>query len=268
MAKPSIFSNSYRKQMRRRKITSIILLAVAIFGIAFLTVDIIGKGSLFSNLKNSLALITSSKEEEKIKEETPSENETPSEKEAPQEKKEDANKDIKKEINLNSNEKVSVVLSPDDNKIKDIEIDTNLYLKDINPSKVGAIVFNKNSQTLYYIDKDLNVRDITYKQYITTKGVKKTKENVLPSTPNFVWVGQPKFVSDNLIAYVSQVPWFETKLYLWGYNLADNTYKTLLFNGKPISGDVIEFQSINEKGLAVSTGGNNYIITPDNTVIK
>lgn len=262
MAKPSIFSRSYRKQMRRRKITSIILLAVALFGIAFLTVDIIGKGNLFSNFKNRLTLITSSKGEEKTKEDTSSQKETT------EEKNEDTKKDTKKEVVLNSNEKVYVVLSSEDNKIKEVEVDSSLYLKDINPSKIGAIVFNKNSQTLYYIDKDLNVIDITYKQYITTKGVKKTKENVLPDTPNFVWVGQPKFASDNLVAYVSQVPWFETKLYLWSYNLADNAYRPVLYNGKQIAGDIIEIQNINEKGLVVSTGGNNYIITSDNTVIK
>lgn len=263
MAKPSIFSKRYSSRMKRRRLVISSVLILALFGITFIGFEIFVKGNMISDIKNSLILMTTSKEEDT--------KENPSEKNLSQDNssEDQANindkvEEIKKDINLNANEKISVILNSDDNTIKDIQLDENIYSKDISISKQGAIAFNKKTQTIYYIDKDLNVKDVTYKVYTTTKGTKITKESMVPSNPNFVWAAQPRFVSDNLIAYVSQVPWFKSTLYLWTYNLADNTHKPFL----NVSGEAIEFKNVDEKGLVVTSGGNNYIVTPSNAVTK
>lgn len=259
-----MFSRNYRKQIKRRRIIMTVVLTLALFGITLVTVNVFTKGNVFSGIKNNFASMKSSSEEESIKEDV-KEEAAETEEVAQEKKQEDI---INKEINLNNSEKVFIAINASDNKIKDVNIDNNIYSKDVNPSKQSAIIYNKNTQTVYYIDKDFNVKDITYKQYITTKGVKKTKESVLEGNPRFVWVSNPRFVSDNLIVYTSQVPWFETNLYLWSYNLSDNSYKSLIYNGNMVSGDTFEFQSVNEKGLVFSTGGNSYVVTPDGNVIK
>lgn len=264
MAKPSMFSRNYRKQIKRRRIIMTVVLTLTLFGITLVTVNVFNRGAIFSSIKNS-AVSGSSNGEETIKEETSKEETTETEEVAQEKKQEDI---INKEISLNNSEKVFIAINASDNKIKDINIDNNIYSKDVSPSKQSAIIYNKSTQTVYYIDKDFNVKDITYKQYITTKGVKKTKESVLAGNPKFVWVSNPRFVSENLIVYTSQVPWFETNLYLWSYNLSDNSYRNLTYNGNMVSGDTFEFQSVNEKGLVFSTGGNSYVVTPDGNVIK
>lgn len=268
MAKPSMFSNNYEKQMRRRR-NILIFSLIVILGILFFFF-FAQKGSFLKKVKDNFISMVTKKEDKKVVE--PQKNvgtESSETKTEVIENKVIENKVLKKDVIFINDEKVTLTIN--DNKIESVESSKGYYSYDLSPSKTSGVAYNKINQNTYFFDVQGNMKDITYKQYVSTKNTIFNKETILNNNRNFIWMKTPRFIDDTNIAYLSQVPWFKQQQYLWIYNTNNpnyNSYKFIDYNGDFTKGQNIEFKDITEKGLEMTVDDKAYYITSSGVQIK
>ncbi|MDP4146006.1 MAG: hypothetical protein Q8936_16205 [Bacillota bacterium] len=260
MSKPSIFSSSYereRKKRRRKRIA--LVLTVLILGSALLfkggitelyKKNVSSKSFSISGVLNKFKYKNSDKKLDKKETVKVNQDKTT------QDKKNDPKVvDSVYAINMPDSKqvKVSYEKNGDDKKIK--SVDLNGLDGDYNISSTGkaVVVYDKNGQTMTYIDADGNQQDITYNSYTSSGGTTFTRTAVLQNNPTYIWCSSPKFIDDNSIVFVSQVPWFDnrTDKYIWKYSIKDKA-----FENTNISGSDVKLNSVNENGLEAVVNGN------------
>lgn len=261
--RPSMFSKNYQKQMKKRKIrnTVITVSVVLVAGIAiysFFIKNLIFNNNVVSNEqeKNNVEQIENKKEEKK--EETPKVGENKKE-----EKKEEQL--ATKELAINDKNKIKMAVNPKDKTIQTVEGNENL-IYDINPSKKNLVVLDKETQQMFTVDIDGNLKDISNTQYVSTDGQVFTKESIMQGNPQYVWCSNPKFVDDNNIAYVSYLPWIasDNSLYVWLVNLDGTNHRS---NYGIVGKDIVWGNLINGKGLSLTVDGNNIIINNEGNIV-
>ncbi|APH15820.1 hypothetical protein NPD5_2681 [Clostridium sporogenes] len=272
MAKPSIFSKDYENRMKKRKrrtFFSVIVIIVIFLGIIF-TNNGIGK-----KIKNSLNQIkeeTKAEEEQKNKQQEQKENKDKNEnknKNAATVKKENkVPEDKNLEVQLEDNIKIKLIYIEDTNKnktIKSVDLNKNNLLYDINPSKSLVVVINPKTQNIYLLNLNGEKQDITNKQYTSTSGTTFQKDAILASKQDYLWGVLPKFIDNDNIAYISQLPWFnKTTKYVWMYSIKNKTH---LYN-QNVSGEDIKFDKLTEKGLTVIADGKTLFLKADGSIAQ
>jgi hypothetical protein len=250
MSKPSIFSSDYEKKMKRRRKRKILFftLLTIIFLIAFL-----GKYNVISfqksrNFKDMVIKIFFSKEVKNIddklnKEENINdynntyvnsneknkllENTPNIEENIEHRKKENLNKEEKVNFTLGDGQNIEIIFNIEDNdkRFKSISGSDKIQY-DINPARNGLVVFNITNQDITYIDIDMNKKDITKRQYVSTSKKVYSKKEQLKKNPKYIWHSTPKFVDDYNLVYISELPWMNEKhnKYVWIYNIKNNKH--------------------------------------------
>jgi hypothetical protein len=72
----------------------------------------------------------------------------------------------------------------------------------------------------FLFDTNGNKEDITNPEYVSSSGTVISKDNQLSSNPNYIWCSSPKFIDDDNIAYISQLPWLnKSSKYIWIENI-------------------------------------------------
>lgn len=286
MSKPSMFSKDYKKEIKKRRTRRILLIIVPIIGLTiFLMTDfsaLINSGkSIKKGLYSILLNKPKDKESSSIKvEKTPEV--VKSQTEAEKSKALQAEKDLKavnalkenpvlkNEIfiaTLSDGQKISVEYSVigTEKNIKGVTDDKNISY-DISPSKKSMVIQSKSNQDLLYIDVNKISKDITKKAHESTKGDMYSKDGLLESHKTYIWSITPKFIDEENIVYVSELPWINDKAvqYIWKVNLKTNTHVQV----KPASGKSITFKKITAKGLETIIDGNALFITSTGQVIN
>nr|WP_207730234.1 tRNA (guanine-N1)-methyltransferase [Clostridium botulinum] len=255
------------KRRKRRTFFSVIVIILISLVIIF-TNNGIGK-----KIKNSLNQIkeeTKAEEEQKNKQQEQKENKKENENEnknaATVKKESEVPKDNNIEVQLEDNMKIKLIYIEDSNKnktIKYIDLNKNNLLYDINPSKNSIVVTNPKTQNIYLVNLNGEKQDITNKQYTSTSGTTFQKDAILASKQDYLWGVLPKFIDNDNIAYVSQLPWFnKTTKYVWMYNIKNKTH---LYN-QNISGEDIKFDKLTEKGLTVVSDGRTLFLKADGNI--
>ncbi|SHH84730.1 hypothetical protein [Clostridium grantii] len=273
MAKPSIFSNNYDKKMRerkkRRKTILTLILIVLILGVAIFfgnekfsnTISgLIKQNSTGDNIKlveDDAAITDDVVSEDETKDETEDETKNIDQDTSIDEKENATELTEMLEFNLPSGDKVIATLDIN-NEIKtfnNIQRDNNQYT--INPSKDKAVILDVKTQSIVLLQIDGSVTDITDESYKSSGGKVYTKEAIIESNPNYTWVTSPKFINDDKLAYVTQLPWFKSDgdLYLWEYSISKKNYINKNYKGKQI-----EFGNLTETGLETYIDGNMKIL--------
>ena len=139
------------------------------------------------------------------------------------------------------------------------------YQFNISPQK-DKVVFLDSSQNMKTADITGKVVDITKTEYISQAGSTFPKEQILAATPTYIWHSQPKFIDDNTIVYVSELPYFRNsgqKKYVWIYDAVNNVHKTVWnFVGTDIViGDVIP-----DKGITITADGTVYYLNANEEI--
>jgi hypothetical protein len=260
MARPSIFSKEYERHKRRRKraMAFVVILILASAGI------FLASGSIKNMLLSKMDAYKNTKlfsvfKKEKKDETAPSSviegkstPEVESTTEAPAKVEEDKGYDIA----LSDGTKVKAVYSTGDagNKFKYIlPLDSTVSFN-INPSGSAMVIMDAAAQNMLVVDINGNVQDITNTKYISKNSGKTTvfkKEEVLEKYKevNYVWCTSPKFIDDENIAYLSQLPYMSSKKktkYLWAVNIKEkdkHEYK------KALNGESLKLGSASEKGI-------------------
>ena len=257
MGKPSIFSNNYAKKMRKRKMRYVIIIIIIIIAILF---------AIFfsSNIKNVGSIISDSKPKNTTinnKDNKPASNKnktsnavTKIETKAEEEKSYTADLSSGKQIKLvyeeKDNNKTFKYVSPIDSGV----------ITDISPSKKAIIILDSNQNILYY-NIEGKKYDLTKKEYTSSDGTVFAKEDGLNKNPNYTWHGSPKFLNEENIAYISELPWFnKTIKYVWVVNVKSGKHVQL---SEKLSGENLNFGELNEKGLIIKTSDKTYYLGSD-----
>ncbi|MPQ44641.1 YncE family protein [Clostridium tarantellae] len=263
MGKPSIFSKNYQKKMKRRKITiiTLIIIIIALGGTFILgnfsNFNVKDKVKYFFNkskMLNGNLVEKQNKDSENLNTIEQKTNKNINDQNSEK-------KDIIKEKTI-----TSTLSSGDKIYIKYEENSTNSektiltvegngkYSFDISPDKKKVVVLDDLSQDMKVIDVNLGEKDITKPSYTTSKGKTYNKEDILKSFPNQIWGIEPKFLDDNNIVYISNLPYFgdgDLYKYIWIFDLNTGEYK-VLFNSK---GKDIKFNELDINKLIVNIDG-------------
>ncbi|MBU3180613.1 tRNA (guanine-N1)-methyltransferase [Clostridium psychrophilum] len=265
MKKPSMFSKHYEKEKKKRRKIILIVIIIPIIGLSiFLTTDFKGLLNKGINMKNSMSL-NKSKDKEKNTAETQNKSEevtkqTNADKLKALQAKSDAK--VKNEtfiVSLSDGQKISIQYTVKAAKktIKGI-LNSKDIAYDISPSKKAVVIESKKNQDLLYVDVNKVSKDITKKVYKSSKNKPFSKANKLEISPSYVWSITPKFINEDNIAYVSELPWMNEKAiqYIWKVNIKTNTHMQV----QSISGKTITFKNITSKGLGTMVDGNTVYV--------
>ncbi|MFL0267258.1 hypothetical protein [Candidatus Clostridium radicumherbarum] len=268
MGKVSIFSSDYNKRRRKRKkrtITVVIIFVMAILVIFFsssLKAYVYNKYDYIRNSKFFSIINKSNKNDKVIKS---NENVSSKETKIPEAS---SNSTTEKtiEVNLSNGTKIQAVYENKDGKnmFKYITPLDAPVSSSISPSGTTMIVLENSTQSMFKITIDGSVNKINDSKYISSSGGILPKDAVLASKPGYIWCSSPKFIDDNYVAYISQVPWFDkrTTKYVWIFNINDNKIKDrndhILY--EKLGGDNVKFGNITPKGLEISIDNNTKFI--------
>ncbi|MBU5485390.1 hypothetical protein KQI86_13790 [Clostridium sp. MSJ-11] len=262
MGKPSIFSKDYEKKMKKRRIR--------IIG-TFLAILFIVVGAWFyrrADIKNILSKnkINTEKNKEDNKKTLTTDNgdKNKENKESKEEIKKEEGYDFK--LSDGENLKVIYEINDKDKKFKYIHPLDSKTIYDISPSAKLMTIYDPKVQRIYRMNIEGKVEDITNPRYTSTNGeFSITREEHLKANPDYIWCSSPKFIDENNIAYVSQLPWFNrSKQYIWIVNLQNNTHRYV----QNVEGNDIKLDRLNEEGLGIIVDGEKATLKPSGELIK
>jgi len=284
--KPSIFSRDYDEKMRKRKRIRSAILGVLVVLVILISVfggtikSIVNKRSEFGfdKLKTKITgmIISKNYEKEKIKNTTTNNKEILKEDNKVNEKssqdkvsknENDNKKNISKVeeqlIKLSNEQEIKLQYNMINNKKQYIGILPNTINYDISPSKQNIILIENLTQNMIIIDNKGNIKDITKKQYVSSKGTIFDKNKILQNNKEYIWCSSPKFLNEDSILYMSQLPWFNkgSIKYLWKYSISTDKHQhNLLPQGGEIEGKKIIYGNISPQGIEIIFDGKKAII--------
>ncbi|MCJ7690608.1 MAG: hypothetical protein MUO60_15015 [Clostridiaceae bacterium] len=277
MRRPSIFSKDYEKQIKKRRKKLFLIIIVPIIGLSiFLITDFDSMLNKGMNMKENINNIFTNKskqdtnDEENKATEVQKKEETPKQQPPKQQPEVTEKVDVENEIfaiTLSDGQKISVKYNIVAS-VKSIEgvSDSKDISYDISPSKKSIVIQSKLNQDILYFDINKISKDITKKSHTSSKGKVFTKEDKLKKDPNYVWSIMPKFINEDNIVYISELPWMnkEAKQYIWKVNLKSNVHSQV----KPAKGKSITFKNITSKGLETVIDGKVVYVTSTGEILN
>lgn len=266
MGKPSIFSKDYERKMKRRKIAIILSIVVAI--ILFLGAWFMGKGKSFISSKKDNVLDNKRVNNDKQTNKNVNTNNNTSinnneEKVSKEEKKPEGY-----EIKLSNGQNIKIIYEEENNdkKFKYIYPLDSKVKYDISPSNKKAIIYDDKVQKVIYIDINGKTSDVTNRTYTSTNGsVTINHDEFIKARPDYIWCDMPKFIDENNIAYISQLPWLDkTTKYVWIFNIPNNTHTNI----QSVYGEEVTIDKLNEKGLKVLVDGKTLFLNANGGVTE
>lgn len=275
VSKPSIFSRDYKKKMKKRKrrITFICFLLIFlganvylysklnknfnIFSLKNYVISIINK-KVVNNDKKVVPVVPIKPEKSEIAKNQPTQN-------VIQEKKEEKSYSFK----LSDGKELKAIYEENDGKkkFKNVIGDNENLDFNINPDATGIITYDAGAQSIIFINLDGITSDISKKNYISTSGSEFTKEDTIKNNAGYVWATNPKFIDNENVAYVSQLPWFNQGItkYLWIVNINNPDNPTLF---EKVSGANIVLGKLDDKGLNILIDGKTGFLKANGELIS
>ncbi|KGN02024.1 hypothetical protein Z969_07370 [Clostridium novyi A str. 4570] len=248
MPKPSIFSNNYDKQMKRRKITIIMVVVAIIIVLGFIISGILRK--VDSKNKSSNKQVETKVETKEVKKANNKSSVASHEEE---------NKNNSKNYNakLSNGMEIKLIYNVVNNEKEYIKVEPDNIKYTISPSKKNICLVENETQNMILFDINGSGKDITKKEYVSSNGQSFAKDNILKSNPNYIWCENPIFLNDDNIIYISQLPWFnkaDTK-YVWKYTISSNNHINNFDSVGEISGKDIQYGNLTQDGLKITVDG-------------
>nr|WP_254908688.1 hypothetical protein [Clostridium tyrobutyricum] len=240
--------------MRQRRIRIFVITIVCIVIIALLCIYLTGA------FKTALKDIKNEKQSISIQNNTKDVSTKQPIKKSVEPKTENKSDDLKYEVKLSNGKSVNLTYENKDNNktFKDVTPKDANVAYSISPSKKNIVLFDDKSQSILLFDINGNKQDITNSQYVSTSGTVVTKDSQLSSNSGYIWCSSPKFIDNNNIAYISQLPWLgKTSKYVWIHNLQNKSNVMV----QSIEGESIKFGDVTDKGLTVISDGTTVYLT-------
>lgn len=251
MGKPSIFSNQYRSEMKKRR-NRIIIIVIAVIIVVIVGIILISNRLSSNNWPKNNSDVKNVSQENSNKNQNTSLNEdsTKSNKKQNSEKQQENKSDKIFTVNIADGKALNITYDDSSNVKKiinmqnqDPDIDFN-----INPSGTFAVAYEKSKENVILINADGTSSDITNTSYTSSNGKVFTKDSILAQNSEYIWQQSPKFIDDENIVYISQLPWFtKTNKYIWKYNIKDKTNVNTNITG----GNIQINNIVNDKGIEI-----------------
>ncbi|NMM63222.1 hypothetical protein HBE96_11035 [Clostridium sp. P21] len=243
--------------MRRRRKTITFIVVISAIVVVFIGIYIQG---IFKDLsKDNNVVKNTATNQTNQDEKTKKQVEAPAKKEQKQEKSEGY------AINLSNGKSVNAVYETKngDKIFKELSPAGTNTVYSISPSGKNMIVYDEKVQGIILIDINGNKQDLSNMQYTASNGTVITRDAQISSQSNYVWCSSPKFIDENNIAYISQLPWLgKSTKYVWIETIANKNH--VLVQG--IEGEDVKLDKITDKGLTVISDGKTVYLTPDGSV--
>lgn len=259
MAKTSIFSSKYHKRQKRIKFirrTVLLLLFIAALFLLFRSPIT----DMVERVRQNIA------EEQKQREDILDQIETPVETPAEEEPEEPLEPEpVYLEVTLPGGESFAAEIVEENGEKFFKELDGTLPLEaDLSPSRKLLVALETSTQDLYLVDTEGVITDITYRIYKNTKGYTATKESILERIPGFDWASQPKFLDEDTVVYMSQLPWFEERRFLYIVELEPLSHR----NFQRVGGMDVLLLERTDAGLKFRIKDKEEVLTPEYKVVS
>ncbi|MEG0308691.1 MAG: hypothetical protein RR636_12165 [Clostridium sp.] len=246
--KISMFSKDYRRRLKLRRIKYMAMI-ITFFIIAGIVVGMASSDRKFIFIRSLI-----SREDSNVNEEINPSGEVESKEQDNIEQDKDEvkipNVVESFDVKLQSGEGVTVKYEEIEAKRKIQAVEGAKEIKcSLSPSKEKALILEKSSQSIYLVNADETLIDITNTKYVSTTNEVFTKESVIKNNPAYKWIENAEFIDDNNIAYTSGLPWIKDTgdRYLWIVNLENNAH-TGYFN---IKGKNVTFGEVTSNGVLI-----------------
>lgn len=149
-------------------------------------------------------------------------------------------------------------------EFKSVDPGQNDLSFDISPSSQSIVLLDKKSQKMVIENIDGSTVDISSGSYTSSSRKVFKRENILQSTPGYLWCGSPRFVDDTHVAYISQLPWFNKAdiYYVWITDINSKSHHNI--NG--LQGKSINFGLTSPEGIVVEIDGKSMTLSADGKV--
>ncbi|MEG2353067.1 MAG: hypothetical protein RSB70_00325 [Clostridium sp.] len=271
MRKPSIFSNDYNKQIKKRKRT-LIFSATIIATCIGVTIYMSSNMGFFQEAKEKVInVLKFNKDTNKDIDEIKDTNIDDTLINPPQVSGEDITQsktEIQK-VDLGSDITIEIIIEEKDSVKNIVEIKNNEMVDfDISQAKDKIVLLNKKNQNTFLCNINGTITEITKKEYFDTNNRKYNKDEQLNLNPQLLWASSPKFISDNKILYLSKLPWFdkEHKLYIWIYDIEKNNHIVAL--DRRLQGNIIEVKSFKKESIDIEVDSKPFTISLDGKVLQ
>jgi hypothetical protein len=278
LGRPSIFSREYKRRMRvrRRRVSIAVVVIIAILGLVSLggfQSHWFDKGINFikANRSNGKSLLTGKTNEKGIDSNTDNnKGSSQPDNNATQKPVEDATKNIPPaekyhQVTLYEGKIINVIYEEgsEGKKLKGIKDELQLY-NNLSPAGKSLVVWESTSQNMYLIDSEGGVKDITKPFYVTRNtNTSYKKEDQLKRRPTFVWCATPKFISEDAVAYVSDLPTLSEYIqYIWVYEASKNEHRQIYSKGSKS----VVFKDFVDGKLNAEADGAAISVLPDGKV--
>ena len=265
MRKPSIFSKDYERKMKARRKKIMVTVLILILALALIFTKVLASELKFDNLKVKIQTWIDSENKNEIVEEVKVDT-------SKEENKLEV-EDVVKETVLIKEFKIAEgnILKVSYDKLNDkelfkevIENKDNLYTT-FNELKDLILIIDKN-QDMKIFDINNNEKVITKTIYTSPSGESFSKDTILEYYNEYIWHGSARFISNDKIAYISNMPYFGYDLnqYIWIYDIENNDHKLLLSS----LAKEIKFNTLSDKGLEISLDGNVKYVNSNGEIVN
>ena len=144
------------------------------------------------------------------------------------------------------------------------EVPENYYIYIGNNGK-DAVVLDPN-QNINIVYANGEIKNVTLAQYVGPDGEIYIKDNIRALYQGYIWHSTPVQISENKIAYITNIPYFGYNLnkYISIIDINMNTHFTIWAS----KSTEITFGQMQEKGLEVNIDGNVRYITSNGELVQ
>ncbi len=259
MKKTSIFSREFERKVRRKRfiivsLILIILLIVSLYIVNFSKINVHIKDLYYSTTSKEMsntnedALVTYEEEKEELKEDQKAE-------------LENENINLKHELTLNNDNKVNILYDKYNEEILFKGVEGDNYSFDLSPSKKRILIEDNITQDTYMLDDSFNLIKLDPEFFYSNSAKRRFyKTDILRDYEGYKWYKDSKFLDENTVVYVSDLPWFGgSSDYIWKTDLTDlNDIKHFMSN---IEGQNISFGELTEEGIKVIINNEIKLLT-------
>lgn len=166
-------------------------------------------------------------------------------------------------VNLN-NVEIDVFYKVESNGIEYLGISENLlseYSFDISPNKKRILTENNHSQDTYMLDDSFNVFKLDPEFFYSKSANNRFyKSDIIGMYEGYSWYKDAKFLDDNTIIYISNLPWFgKNEEYIWRTDISDvNNISHFMTS---VGGQNIDLGELTEQGIKVNINNEMKLLT-------
>lgn len=111
-----------------------------------------------------------------------------------------------------------------------VQGDEALFSFDISPKESQLLINAKSDQSLVLYGADLKPEDRSVNTYAHgDKGTLEREDYI--KKPDFIWMGNPQFMTDDVILFESHMSRALDKTYIWYYKISEGIYKLISGTG-------------------------------------